>query len=401
MAGGGGGAPQGDDKNSMAILWIIGGIFFLCAIIWWSFAPQLKYFFIKVRVVELTIAYWFFKALPVFKDIFYEIDSGLSLAKTISPGSLTLSAAEGLSELVGKIYRWPISAALIAFAYIMYCRNIKMRYKKHYDMKKLAEQERNEWPQINPVLGIDLVTEDLDHGPWAMGMAPIMFCKQYKLIEVGLEPQIAGTLSKGPRFKATLIKDRAEHIFAQQLGRMWRGPEKLPLHRRALFAAFIARGMRDTKTAQSLIVQINRSATSDQSKELDFTGVDELWKKHYNAKLVQAIVQAHAYEFTLFMGLFLFARQDGVFPTSDFLWLKPRDRSFWYVLNSVGRQTPCCEAAGVHAHFLAEKALRRPLSVPMIGEATKALQDSLNDIIYMPNDEEKEELLKAVSEVSA
>jgi intracellular multiplication protein IcmP len=282
---------------------------------------------------------------------------------------------------------------LIFFSYITYGRNIKMKYKKRYDMKRLAIQERVEWPQINPVLELDLAGEDLDSGPWAMGMNPVMFCKHNKLIEISLMPQTFGSSGKGPKFKATLNKAKADTTFIRQLGRMWRGPEKLPLHRRALLAAFIARGMRDTKAAQGLIMQINRSAISDHSKELDFTGADELWQKHYNSKQIQTITHSHAYEFTFFVGIFLFARQDGVFPTSDFLWLKPRDRSFWYVLNSVGRQTPGCESAGVFAHFLAEKSLGRPLSVPMIGEATKALQFALDEIIYTPSEEEKEKLL--------
>ena len=396
----GGGQAQGDDKNSMAILWIIGTIFLICAIIWWSFGPQLKFFFIKLRVVELTVVYWVFKFLP-FKSIFAGIDSTLIFTKSLTADNLTLNSAEYVSTFVGELYRWPITVFLLWSVYMMYGNNIKIRYKKHYDMKKLARQEHVEWPQINPVLDIDLVAEDLESGPWAMGMAPIMFCKKNNLLEVSVVPAIPGTLSKGPKFKANLNMERAEQVFIHQVGRMWQGPEKIPVHRRALLAAFIARGMRDSKTAQNLIIQINRSASSDASKELDFTGVDELWKKHYSSKPVQNIVKAHAYEFTLFMGLFLFARQDGVFPTSDFLWLKPRDRSFWYVLNNVGRQTPGCEAAGVHSHFLAEKALGRSLSVPMVGEAVKALELALSDIIYIPDEEEKEALLKAANEAEA
>ena len=390
----GSGQQQGDDKNSMAILWIIAGVFLLGAVIWWSFAPQLKYFFIKLRMVQLFFAYWTFKFLP-FKELFYEIESAFELAKNITPNSISLNAAEYLSILVGEIYRWPIMIGLILFAYLMYGRNIKMRYKKRYDMSKLADQEKGEWPQINPVIGVDLVEADLDKGPWAMGITPVMFCRKYQLLDISIAPPSVDTINKGPKFVAALNKAKADHLFAKQIGRLWRGPEKLPLHRRALFAAFIARGMRDTKSAQGLMLQINRSATCDHSKPLDFTGVDELWKKHYNAKDVQKVVKSHAYEFTLFTGLFLFSRQDGVFATSDFLWLKPRDRFFWYVLNSVGRQTPHCEVAGVHAHFLAEKSLGRSLSVPMINEATKALQIALDELIYTPTDEEKEQLLQS------
>lgn len=393
------GQGQNDDKNSMAILWIIGSVFLIAAVIWWSFAPQIKYCFIKLRVAELYAAYWCLKLLP-FPQTYAHIKNAVILAHSVTPSTLTLGMAEYLSILMGEVYRWPLSVGLIFFAYLMYGRNIKMKYKKHYDMHKLAEQEKSEWPQINPVLGLNLSQVDLDDGVWAMGMTPIMFCKYYKMLEIKLLPPAIGVVNKAPRFKAQVNQAKAEQVFTRQLGRMWRGPEKLPLHRRALFAAFIARGMRDTKAAQQLIWQINNSATADHSKELDFTGADELWQKYYPSKMVQKLVQAHAYEFTLLIGALLFARQDGVFATSDFLWLKPRDRSCWYVLNSVGRQTPCCEAAGVFAHFLAEKSLGRALTVPMINEAVKALQLALNDVLYVPTEEEQELLLAQVAKVT-
>ena len=69
------------------------------------------------------------------------------------------------------------------------------------------------------------------------------------------------------------------------------------------------------------------------------------------------------------------------------------DRLFWYVLNSAGRQTYFVEAAGVYAHFLVEKSLGRPLSVPYVKEAVKALQLALDDILYVPSEDEKEQLL--------
>jgi len=81
------------------------------------------------------------------------------------------------------------------------------------------------------------------------------------------------------------------------------------------------------------------------------------------------------------------ARTDGVLATAEFLWLKPIDRPLWYMLNSVGRQTAFPEIAGVFAHWVAEKRLDRPLKVPMVEEAVKALEMAMKEIKYEPDEE--------------
>lgn len=394
MSGAGG---QGDDKNSMALLWIIGFIFALGVIAWLLFSEQLKLGFIKIRMLEMYFITIFLDLIPgsvtVLQDIKATADRTLLVTQTITPKDLTSNNVSQLSNIVGGYLRYPVTMLLTLFCYLTYGRNIKMRYRKHYTMESLAHQESAVWPQINPVLDAKIDEADIDSGVWAMAQSPLEFCKHYKLISISVEMP-NNVLSKGPVYNMILDKHRTSRLFASQLGRLWQGAEALPMHRRAIFAAIIARGCRDTKSAQNLLMQINRSCGGGKLDKLDFSGVDELWKKHIKSREISDIIKMHAYETTIFMALFLFARQDGVFATADFLWMKPLDRKFWYFLNNVGRQTAFCEAAGVHAHYLAESALRRPLGVPMVEEATKGLDLALKDIIYVPTLEEKDQLLK-------
>lgn len=396
MSGAGG---QGDDRNSMAILWIVSFIFIVGVIVWLLFDEQIKYLFIKIRMAEMYLITMVLDLLPNNFPSLLEIQDNanrtLEVTKVITPEQLTVNYAAQLSTIVGSYLRIPVTICLIIFCYLMYGRNVKMRYRKRYTMDSLAEQESVVWPQINPVINAKIDESDIDNGIWAMALSPLEFCKQYKLISIQVVMPTS-VLSKGPQFNMILDKQRATRVFAAQLGRLWQGPEALPIHRRALFAAILARGCRDTQAARDLLQQINRSCTGGKLDKLDFSGVDELWKKHINSREVQELIKQHAYETTVFMALFLFARQDGVFASADFLWLKPLDRKFWYFMNNVGRQTAFCEAAGVHAHYLAECALRRPLGVPMVEEATKGLDLALKDIIYVPTAEEKDQLLRQV-----
>lgn len=391
-----------DDKNSNNILWVLAGIFIAALVIWGFLQDQLKFVFVYLRYAELQLLYWILEYIPFLDTQFAEIRTALGKAQFLIKGSnyldISLASAKELSTIAGSFFRYPFILILCYFSYNIFSHNVKRKYKKKYDMKALAAQEYIEWPQIKAVLGQDLVKQDLNSGPWAMAQTPLQFCKKNKLISIEVILPSGENLLSDPKFKMHLNKERAERVFAAQLGRMWRSPEAMPEYVRALFALFVGRGARDSQAAKDLVFKINSSIDPKKPGQLDFTGVDELWKKHYKKREIQNIINAHAYESTVMTALFLYAREDGVFPTADFLWLKPVDRKLWYVLNNVGRQTPHSEAAGVHAHFLAEKALKRALSMPMIEEAVKGLQLALDDVIYVPTAEEKEELIRQAME---
>lgn len=382
---------QGDDKHSMQILWIIFGIFFISAIVWFFLAEELLTVFLYIRWFELGVIRYTLQWIP-FVDV-QEVIALHDLTKVVSAAALkeNTQLAATMSEVVGIYFRWPIALILGYYCWYNMQKNVKVRYRKRYNMKSLMEQEKALWPQIQAVSGIDLLKEDLNDGPWAMAHAPLKYARDNKLVDIHVVmPE--GALAKNYKFDVVLDHERTNLCFARQLGRMWQGPEHMPPHRRALFAAFAARGSRDSKAAADLLAQMAKTGAG--TGEVNTIGADDLWKKHYKNRDVQDICNAHAYEYCIFISMLLYARQDGVLATADFLWLKPRDRQLWYVLNNVGRQTPACEGAGVHAHWLAEKAIGRPLSIPMVKEATKALESALGDIIYVPTPEEKDELLK-------
>jgi intracellular multiplication protein IcmP len=150
----------------------------------------------------------------------------------------------------------------------------------------------------------------------------------------------------------------------------------------ALFAVFAARNAGDTKAAAELLAHISASVTT----KLNFSGAATLCKKHEKTKTVQRITQTHAYTLTVMASMLEAAREDGVQASADFLWLKPVDRRLWYMLNTIGRQTPFVEVAGSFAHWLAEKQVGRRLLVPMVEEATNALELALKEILYRPDE---------------
>lgn len=406
MAGGGGApADQSGEKNTYYILWVLALIGFVCGIVWYFFGDELKVFFIFLRKYQL-IAISFvinlipWKYLPWGHDLPARLASDLDLVNQISANSLSPAIAEALSNEVGTFLRFPLWILMAVLAFYVYKTDIFMRFTRKHSMKTLLSQEVDRWPQIKIVEKINLLEHDLDSGPWSMAMTPMQFAKKNKLTTVTFAEKKGSQFSKTqtPEFKVLLDKVRTERVFAAQLGRNWQGAEALLPHRKAIFAVLAARGNRDTKTSQEMVYQLARSAGEGK---INLKGIDELFKKHFNAAGVQKILKAHAYEFTVFASLLMYAREDGVVASADFLWVKPIDRRLWYVINNVGRQTPAAEVAGIFCHWYNELALKRPLSVPVVGAAVDALDVALSDIIYVPDDKEREEIIKSEQEMKA
>ena len=368
------GAQQPNQSdNSMGILWIIGAILVFSAVIWYYFKNTIISVYFKIKLFEIDLLSHFTTKL----------DDVRSLILLTNPAKFTFQDVLSVGEAVGDYLRIPLVILIFILAVVVFFTNSTRIFKRVYKMRDLLELEQVNWPQITPVAKLDLVKTDIDKGPWAMAMTPMQFCKRFKLLEEHKRaPQEGMTRKEWGKIEVTLKRGQANKIFAMQLGNLWRGTDKLPPHTRALFAVFAARYHGDSKTAAQLLAQMSASSVT----KLDFTGADALCKKYENAKYIQKLIQSHAYVLTVMASMLEAARQDGVQASADFLWLKPVDRRLWYMLNTVGRQTPFVEVAGCFAHWIAEKELGKKLLVPMVEEATNALDLALKEIIYQPDE---------------
>lgn len=373
MAGGGQQPNQSD--NSMAMVWMIAGVFIFGALIWMSFKKQIIATYFSLKLVEINV-------IGLFTNNLANVKASIVGS---NPDSLTFEDVVKVGEAVGDYLRYPVVLIIFALAFVIFFSSSTRVFKKAYNMKELATSEKTNWPQITPVIQLDLAKTDIDKGPWAMALTPMQFCKKNNLLQEYRRPQQEGLSHKEwNKIDVRLKRGEANKLFATQVGSLWPGTHRIPPHVKALFSIFAARLNGDSKSAMDLLMQINRSSAT----KLDFTGSNELCQKHENTKLVKKIVQAHAYLLTVMAEMLEAARSDGVQASADFLWLKPVDRRLWYMLNTVGRQTPFVEVAGPFAHWVAEKEIGRRLLVPMVEEATNALETALKEIIYKPDEKE-------------
>lgn len=381
MAKGGAGGQDPNSENSYALLWILAVIAVIVGVIWYFFKNQLITAFIAVKKYEIL-------AISFFIDN-ENIQKAIQWSNSAAYYNITQQDVTVISTFVGQYLMYPICFILIVMAIIMLKGTATMRFTKAYNMDTLAHQEKENWPQIAPVVDIDLIAEEINKGPWAMSMNPMQFAKHYKLLKVEMMADRKAAWKQEGVTKATVIRDLATQTFASQLGPLWQGVDALPPHTKALYAAFLARTEHDTDACRAYLAKLARSAAKGT---MDYSDTDEYLKK-YKSKAADLCQKKHAYVSTVMTGMLTLARTDGVLASADFLWVKPIDRRLWYTLNCVGRQVSVPEVAGVFAHFFAERELGRPLTVPMVDEATNALEKAIANIIYVA--EEGEEIPQA------
>lgn len=358
---------QGSGDSGLAPVWITLLLMITAYFIWMLGHTYIVAFVFKLNLWQGKAVLWFFDDPALRSDV--------RVMETIDPAAVTWSQFMDITDDIGSYIRYPVIVVLAIAAVYMYFSNIKLRFRKTHDMKSLRQQEQYNWLSIMPVIKEDLVEADIAIGPWAMALSPMEFAKKYQLLRK--DDVLMDDPMPGMDKTAGIRKADAKRVFTLQLGPYFEGFERVKPHVQALAAVFMARVNRDRKSADQIIEVLNKTWSTGKP---DYSLVRPVLQKYFRTEIVQETLQKHAYLLTAMASLLEVARQDGVVPTSDFLWLKPTDRRLWYMLNCVGRQTPFSEVAGPFAHWKAEKALGRRSLVPMIDEAIKALELAVKEV---------------------
>jgi intracellular multiplication protein IcmP len=361
-------------ESGLGPLWIIIALMVVVGVTWHYGHTYIVSFVFKVKLVEA-------QAVSFFTS---DINSLIRLLQTADVGGVSFKELQNVSAAVGHYIAYPIAVTLGVLAIVLYMTNAPLQFRNRYTMQTLRDVESVNWPQITPIRKLDLVSIPLTQGPWAMVQTPMEFAKQYKLLkENPPDYAISGSFKNRGRTTVSVLRGEATRQFILQLGPYWRGPESLPLHIRALFAAFAARFNHDLAAGDALLANI---ALSTEKGKPDFSGTDELLKKYKDTKGIANLGEKHGFMLTAMATMLVKARADGVLASANFLWLKPIDRVLWFMLNNVGRQTAFVEVAGPVAHWKLELELGHRLYVPAVQEAVNGLETAIATVLYEPEE---------------
>ncbi|OGV46995.1 MAG: phosphoesterase [Legionellales bacterium RIFCSPHIGHO2_12_FULL_42_9] len=357
---------QGGD-NSLAAIWITGLFIVVGYVLWMLWHKYVVSFFFGLNLIQA-------KLITLFVND-PKLNYAVGIMKTVDTNSITLTQLIDLIGEIGIYMRYPVALILAIFAVIVYFSNVKLKFKRVHDMRTLRAQEQVNWQAIMPIIKEDLISADINRGPWAMALNPLEFAGKYNLLKKA-DPVI-DDISPGANMTAGLRLGDAKRVFTMQLGPYFDKVEACSPMVIALMAAFMARINRDRASSALILNGINQTWSVGKP---DYSIARPILKKHMDSDLVQKVISRHAYLLTVIASLLEAARADGVVPSAEFLWLKFVDRRLWYMLNCVGRQTPFAEVSGPFAHWRAEKVLGRRSLVPMIDEAIKALEIAIKDV---------------------
>ncbi|WP_131793536.1 type IVB secretion system coupling complex protein DotM/IcmP [Legionella brunensis] len=364
---------QGGGDNSMAPIWIMVLIFFTLFFVWKLGHQHIVAFVFYLNILQAKLVGFFVSDAQLENDVY--------LMQTIDPATVGWEQFVNLTKSVGDYIRYPIVLILVSLAFLLYKSDITLKFRRAHNMKTLRAQEQHNWMAIMPVVKEDLVSVDINKGPWAMALTPMEFARKYKLLKK--DDALLDNPVPGQEMTAGVRKGDAKRVFTLQLGPYWDGFDRCSPQAAALAAVFMARMNRDRGAASGILESIDKSYSGGK---IDFSAAKAVLRKYQGAENVQEILAKHAYLLTVMASLLEAAREDGVVPSSEFLWLKPIDRRLWYMLNCVGRQTPFAEVAGPFAHWRAEKVMGRRSLVPMIDEAIKALEIAVKEVKLTPKE---------------
>lgn len=373
---------QQQPNSGMDIIYIVGFFMALFVAAWYFFHPVIVRYLFALRLIEANLIRLVVESLNGVLGLVFlptiSLDTLNYAVENITGADVTQINYEQVVIVSGQIGAYlTVPSVFLACGLCSHLIFFKAssRYKEKYSMNSLRSQEKVNWPEINPITNTNLIKTDIDKLPWNMSVQPIDFAKQYDLLD-------RTVINNKPAVEVN--QGRAYEVFSSQLGRRWSNLKDFKMHELALFAVFAARVAGDDIAAKKLLDQMSLSGAAGK---VNFSGTYPLLRKHVQHKAVGKAVSPHAYVLTAMSSLLEVARATGVLASAEFLWLKRFDRKLWYMLSSVGRQTPFPEVAGPFSHWIVEKKLRRPLKVPMVNEAVIALDTAIKEVLYNPDDD--------------
>ena len=368
---------QGQSDHTSNFFWLVALLFGVGIAFWWADSVDIivPVFWVRIHEIKLIelivplwtpIATWLHLPVPDLQKLIaiqhYMQNTPLR--------EVTWKAFAAINTELGDWSRYPVVLILLVIAAYVGMHSTS-QFHHEYSMKTLRVVGQEVWPQITPVISLDLIKENIDKGPWAMCKPPLAFCREHNLLSVKM---IAAK-------KVYILKQKPSYrLFALQLGPMWRGIHSLPIHVKALAVIFLARATGQRAIAKKFLSQIAMSAASGK---LDFTGVSDHLNTFKDHRILQWLEKRHAYVMTLMATLLEIARSDGVLASAEFLWLKPVDRRMWFMMSNVGRRTAFVEIAGAYSHWVSEKKMGRALKTPMVKGAVEALDETLQNILFV------------------
>lgn len=403
-------ASGGGKEDSGIILVVVIIILFLLIL----------FFYEKNRLLINTGIGWLIQGqLYLFAPFFEAPSRVLAWFSQADMGRQSFETMSLLMSVGGRYFRWlTIPLSLLCF-WKLFSSNVVERYRYAMTAKKLIEHNAHFVPCLRPIAHRDLLAESLDVGPWRVAQQALQFAVANRLLLLPNKKPVDAERMPGTRglvlgkngisrenspcliraddtfqkeYALTFDVEAALEIFALQMGERYFGKESLPTHMLGLAAAFMAFGFGHKDVAQRLLDHMSTTFREKKTEQgtvwsVDSADAETLFDEYAATEEIQELSEQHGeYGITFLMALLFFAKQKGLLACSEYIWLKPLDRTLWYALNQIGGKAAWAESAGPWAHYQFEEALGERVEEKQCAEAAKALRYVLEMEGWLPGD---------------
>lgn len=346
---------------------------------WMFFNIEIREMVRWIRYGEMWLVSWFldddyivyFRGMDL--NFHKELDRVPNYEKTkMGYDHLALFGALAMQPL-----RIPLIVLLAAGALWSLFMGPRTHYRHRLGLESLIERQSSIFPVISPFVRFNPSTQP----PRPPG-SPVP--AELPLFAEALGPEEWMAYYQIPVPDGKIDEDAAARAFTRQLKGRWKGPNALPDYMQVLLAAFCLKAARKRKDADDMLGQlaqcwsIRRGLVLAKNPKLLREARAILKNKDLAGKTL-AQANRHAFITTAMLRALAFAREEGgVLAPAQFVWLRAHDRTLWYPLNNMGRQSYHTEALGAMAHFKAERLTQRPIPVPKVENAVKTLQEYMS-----------------------
>ena len=410
------GAPQNGGDSEIIVITIIAVVI---TIVIYLFNAYIEYFieiWKAIRIFELTLFAWVPDWLPLYGSL--EISEAIKFLETTPASEMDPQTIHEFDEHYSKFFSWMPALILGCFAvYILKKeRGLSVKYNADGLLKKQAEffPHLREFVDVNPLdMDLEYIRDNDGEEKHAMQLTPIQFCTIVP--PMGLEDWESTSKNEKPipiwSENFGFDRDLCEHSMKTQLGNAYKGLKyfnetelelydyllrRMPVNETALIDLSCevftllkdkkvpsAKGPYHQKLINEIRLTIEQIETPSRVKIKRAT-ISKLEDPIFN-KLVKSFVaegdmSLHGFNHTALMSLLKKARQTGVVPPLEVRsMLKGRNRTLWYCVQSVGRNTAFPEASGAFCHWLIEESIGFQLDTPDVYAAAKEMNKYMDN----------------------
>lgn len=257
------------------------------------------------------------------------------------------------------------------------------QYRSKLGLEGLIARQSKNFPMIRPFVKFNPATQP----PRPPG-SPVP--AELPLFAEALGPEEWLAYHSIPVPDGKIDEAAATAAFSKQLMGRWKGPNALQPYQQVLLAAFCLKAARKRKDADEMLGRLAACWSFGEGLKLgrDNVLVREARKVLRDKDLAGktlAKCNRHAFVGTAMLRALATAREEGgVLAPSQFLWLRAHDRTLWYPLNNMGRQSFHMEALGAMSHYRAEKMTQRPIPMPKLKDAVDTIKDYMGSMRARP-----------------